>query len=154
MPQSVRKKRKRAQDRIGIALIVLVVLVIAGGGAAYFYLQQTRVALDETTLCPKDGARTLTVVLVDRTDPLTAIQRAALRQRLEEIKDSLAQYSALKIYSVEPIRETLLRPVVDLCNPGRGEDIDPWFGNPRLVEKQWRERFENGDVPVDVEKLR
>ena len=61
MVQSIRKKRKRAQDRIGIALIVLVALAVAGGGAGYFYLQQTRVALDETTLCPKDGAPTLTV---------------------------------------------------------------------------------------------
>ncbi len=148
MVQSVRKKHKRAQDRLGIALITLVALVIAGGGAGYFYLQQSRVALDETTLCPKDGARTLTVVLVDRTDPLTTIQGASLRQRLEEIKDGIAQYGALKIYSVEPILETLLRPVVDLCNPGRSEDIDPKFGNPRLVEKRWRERFEK-----PIEKL-
>ena len=142
MVRSVRKKRKRAQDRLGIALIVLVALVIAGGGAGYFYLQQTKMVLDETTLCPKGGAPTLTVVLVDRTDPLTTVQRSALRGRLEEIKDSVTQYGALQIYSVEPIGETLLRPVVDLCNPGRGADIDPRFGNPRLVEKQWRERFE------------
>ncbi len=47
MVRSVRKKRKRAQDRIGIALIVLFALVIAGGGAGYFYLQQSRVALDD-----------------------------------------------------------------------------------------------------------
>lgn len=141
MVRSVRKKHKRAQDRLGIALIVLVTLAVAGGGTGYFYLQQTRVALEETTLCPKDGAHTLTVVLVDRTDPLTTIQQAALRQRLEEIKDGIAQYGALQIYSVEPIGETLLRPVVDLCNPGRGADIDPAIGNPRLVEQLWRERF-------------
>jgi hypothetical protein len=147
MVQSVRKKRKRARDRIGIALIVLVVLVIAGGGAGYFYLQQTRVALDETTLCPKDGARTLTVVLVDRTDPLNTVQKEALRDRLQEIQDNVAQYGALKIYSVEPIGETLLRPLVDLCNPGRGSDIDPKFGNPRLVEKRWLERFA---VPIEA----
>ncbi len=124
MVGSVRKRRKRAQDRLGIVLIVLVALAIAGGGAGYFYLQQTRVALDETTLCPKGGALTLTVVLVDRTDPLTTIQRAALHRRLEEIKDSVAQYGALQIYTVEPIGETLLRPVVDMCNPGRDADID------------------------------
>ena len=147
MVRSVRNKRKRGQDLIGIALIVLVVLVIAGGGAGYFYLQQTRVALDETTLCPKGGARTLTVVLVDRTDPLTTIQRAALRRRLEEIKDSVAQYGALRIYSIEPIGETLLPPLVNLCNPGRGADIDPKFGNPRLVEKRWRERFA---IPIEA----
>ena len=141
MVRSVRKKRKRAEDRIGIALIVLVVLAIVGGGAGYFYLQQSRVALDDTTLCPKGGAQTLTVVLVDRTDPLTTIRQAALRRRLEEIKDSVAQYGALQIYSVEPIGETLLRPVADLCNPGRGADIDPYFGNPRLVEKRWQEGF-------------
>lgn len=141
MVRSVRKKRKRAQDRLGIALIVFVALVIAGGGAGYFYLQQTRVALDETTLCPKDGVWTLTVVLVDRTDPLTTMQGGALRKRLEEVKDSVAQYGALQIYSVEPIGEALLRPVVDICNPGRGADIDPAIGNPRLVEKRWQERF-------------
>ena len=141
MVRSVRRKRKRAQDRLGVALIVLVVLVFASGGAGYFYLQQTRVALDETTLCPKDGARTLTVVLVDRTDPLTTIQSAALRNRIEEIKNSVAQYGALQIYSVEPIGETLLRPVVDMCNPGRGANIDPNFGNPRLIEKRWQEEF-------------
>jgi hypothetical protein len=147
MVRSVRKRRKRAQDRLGVALIVVVALLIAGGVAGYVYLEQTRVALDETTLCPKDGARSLTVVLVDRTDPLTTVQRTALRKRLEEIKDGVARYGALQIYSVEPIGETLLRPVVDLCNPGRGADIDPKFGNPGLVERKWRERFE---APIEA----
>ena len=146
MVRSVKQKRKWAEDRLGIALIVLVVLAFVGGGVGYFYLQKTWVALDEMTLCPKEGARALTVVLVDRTDPLTTVQREALRKRLEKVKDSVPRYGALKVYSVGPIGETLLHPVVDLCNPGRGEDVDPAVGNPRLVERRWREKF---SVPVD-----
>lgn len=141
MVRSVRKKHKRTQDRIGIALIVLGALAVVGGGMGYVYLQRTRVVLDQSTLCPQEGARALLVVLVDRTDPLTTVQQAALHMRLEEMKDSVPRYGALQIFAIGPVRETLPRPIVDLCNPGRGEDIDPAVGNPRLVEQRWRERF-------------
>lgn len=147
MPRSVRKARKRKQDQLGIALIVFVALAVAGGGVGYFYLQETRVALNETTLCPKAGAQALTVVLVDRTDPLTTVQQAALRGRLEEIKDGVIRYGALQIYSVRSIGKTLLQPVVNLCNPGRSTDINPVFGNPRLVENLWQKQFA---VPVEM----
>jgi hypothetical protein len=103
--------------------------------------------LDVATLCPKKGPQALTVILVDRTDPLTAVQQQALRQRLHGIKDDMARYEGLTVYSVGPVDHELLRPEIPrLCNPGRGTDIHPAIGNPRLVERTWQERF---SAPLD-----
>ena len=105
MVRSVRQRRKQKQDRLGVALIALVVLTVVGGTIGFVYLKQTRVVLDEVTLCPQQGPRALTVVLVDATDRLEAVQQLALRQHLEEIKDSVERYGALQIYAVGPIGE-------------------------------------------------
>src|SRR5207249_8516002 len=80
-------------------------------------------------------------------DPLTVVQREALRNRLDDIKNEIGRYGGIAVYSVGPIGEELLHPEVPLlCNPGRGKDIDPRIGNPRIVERKWREQF---SAPLD-----
>jgi hypothetical protein len=113
----------------------------------YFYFSWQQVILAKETLCPVDGARSLTAILVDRTDPLTPVQREALRKRLDSIKNEMGRHEGVVVYSVGPIGDNLLRPEAPLlCNPGHGTDILPAVGNPRLVERKWREQF---SAPLD-----
>src|SRR3546814_5040552 len=121
MALSVKQQGREAARRRGIVIILLVLVAVAGIGGAYWYVDSGRVALDKVTYCPQDGAHSLTVVLLDRTDPLTTVQRAALRGRLEEVKQAVPRYGALTIYSVGPIGAALLRPVVDRSEDHKSE---------------------------------
>ena len=141
MAKSTKLKRKQTQDRRALILIAVIGVVAAGIVGAYFYVQQSHVPLDTVSLCPIDGPRELTAVLIDRTDPLNKVQSAALRVRLQKIKTEVPRYGEIQIYTVRPLETGLLRPELRICNPGRGADVNPAIGNPRLAERKWQESF-------------
>src|SRR6266436_5304724 len=123
---------------LGIVLTIGVFMVAGAAGAVYLQLRKAHVEIDKETLCPLTGANETTVVLIDRTDSLNAIQQAAIRLKLEDLKAETPKYGAIEVYSVGEVSDALLRPEVKLCNPGRGADVDPVVGNPRLIEKRWQ----------------
>src|SRR3546814_20292162 len=88
MALSVKQQGREAARRHGIVIILLVLVAVAGIGGAYWYVDSGRVALDKVTSCPQDGAHSLTVGLLDRTDPDSTVQRAALRGGPEEVQQS------------------------------------------------------------------
>jgi hypothetical protein len=142
MAGSVRRRRKRAHDRYGVLLMSGALCALIALAGMYIYFRSQRVELDKETLCPVSGPRSLTVLLIDRTDPLTAVQQGALRKHLDAMQHEIERYGGLVVYSVGPIGEALLRPEASrLCNPGRREDIHPAIGNPHLMERKWREQF-------------
>jgi hypothetical protein len=89
-PRRRRRGRSGAwrQHTLGVALIVGALAVVAGGSFLYFQVAAGRVELDHETLCPVDGPQSVTVVLVDRTDPYTPVQQAAIQNALELIRGS------------------------------------------------------------------
>jgi hypothetical protein len=136
-----RNRRKTTQDRLGRLIMAGIVLVALAVGGAYAWVVHTTPDLDTATLCPAVGPVSLTVVLLDTTDPLTPVQREALNNRLENIKADVPKHGAIALYSVVPSGRDVLRPEIMLCNPGRGSEVSSIAGNPRLVEKRWREAF-------------
>jgi len=143
-----RRRRPRRRDRerwlilLGAALIVLAAVGIAGGLDLLWQARSTQVAIDAETLCPKDGPRSVVVVLIDRTDAITPLQRADIETQLRDLVDDIPRFGALEIYSVGPVEAEPLRPEFKLCNPGRGKEIDPLIGAPERVERRWRSGFE------------
>lgn len=140
--ESIRDRRRRTKNLAGVLLIVIAVSLVIALLVWFERIKENQVELDQMTLCPTEGPRGLTVVLIDRTDPLTVVQRGALRQKLADVKNKLPLHSAIEIYSVGPIGDDLLRAEGQrVCNPGQGKDISEWTGNPRLVKKKWLEGF-------------
>ena len=150
-PRPARRRRRRSSawrlHALGIALIIGVVTVVVGGSFLYFYVAAGQLELDQETFCPVDGPQTVTVVLVDRTDPYTPVQQAGIQNALELIRTSVPKYGALGLYAVGPTDQGVLELFARICNPGRGDEINPLIGNPRRVEQRWREGFK---APLDA----
>jgi len=142
-----RKDKKAVQVRRAIGLLAVLCVIMAGIGYAYFYLQANVRPIDSATFCPRDekGPHSITAILIDLTDPFNITQQAALKDRLNDLKDRASQYDLLEIYSVEPTQTQLLKPKFSMCNPGRGEETNSWIGNPRLIEERWQKLF---DAPL------
>jgi len=138
-----RKDRKNSQVRWAVGIFVVLALVF--GAIAHFYMTATDNVrpIDPKTFCPMDakGPNSVTAILLDRTDMFNPTQQAAIRDRLNDIKDHTQRYDLLEIYTVEPTQKALLKPEFSACNPGRGEDVNAWTGNPRLVEERWQSLF-------------
>ncbi len=138
-----RKDRKAREIRKAIAVLFGLCLLAAAAGYFYFSARANMRPIDEATFCPTDaqGPSSITDILIDRTDPFSLTQQAAIRDRLNEIRDHSGRYDMLEIYSVEPTNEKLLKPEFSMCNPGRGDETSQWTGNPHMVEERWQALF-------------
>jgi hypothetical protein len=138
-----RQERKKAAGRRAFAVLAFLAVVAAAAG--YFYLTAHKDArpINEATFCPTDaqGPASVTAILIDKTDTFNPTQQAAIRERLDELKDHTSRYDLFEIYSVDSTQQKVLKPDFSLCNPGRGEDKNIWTGNPQLAEQRWQKLF-------------
>ncbi|MFC4352285.1 hypothetical protein ACFOW6_12115 [Fodinicurvata halophila] len=119
-----------------------LVIAVMGGGL-FAYQNFTREPLNPETGCPESGADSLTVVMVDGSDPLTARQRAFVVNQLEDVKEETPVGGALKVYRLGTDMEDLLEPLAFVCNPGRAEDVNELVASPKRVERRWNEVFQS-----------
>jgi hypothetical protein len=97
--------------------------------------------LDEKTLCPAAGPSALTVVLVDTTDPLSTIQRAAVMVRLNQIVSRLRLDEEIAVYSINPTGDPL-KPDFVICRPIKPREVSELTGNRAIAQKRFDETFE------------
>ncbi len=103
--------------------------------------------IDYATGCPKDGNYSaIFAVLLDTTDSLSPVQQEIVQKKLDELAENVPRYGKLEIFAVRASSDRLIEPLLQVCNPGRGSDTNELTGNPRLMEKRWREKFKN---PLD-----
>jgi hypothetical protein len=141
MPRKKKSKKEKKQDWLGAGLLIAVIVVLIGVGFLYWHQTKARIEIDKESLCPKAGPKEVCAVIIDQTDEFSTIQRAVLRQHLKAVKEEIPRYGLLELYGVGPVQNELLKPTFKLCNPGRGQEIDPLTGNPVIVERRWREEF-------------
>jgi hypothetical protein len=124
----------------GIALTILAVALVIGG---FVLLQQKRNAvasLDPKTFCPKAGPAAVHAVLIDRTDALTDLQLEALNQDVLHWAQDVPKHAAFRIYEVG-VGGAILKPVVDVCNPGDGSDASIIDSNPAALKRRYIKTF-------------
>lgn len=108
--------------------------------AVYFSVARGNRALDEN-LCPATPS-SITVLLVDVTDPLSVAQRQDFQNQLIRLRNSIPRYGKLIVVKVDSAASELLTPVIVRCNPGTAEDVNEWTGDPNGIQKRHREGFE------------
>lgn len=137
---SAAKIRKR-DDAFRAARNIAVVVLLAGA-VAFFYIQTiaNHRNLNEETLCPAQP-ESLTVLLVDVTDPLNLPQRQDFLNQLDRLTDQIPRYGELTIAKVDPVSDRLLEPIITRCNPGSARDENDVSGNPQKLDQMRKERF-------------
>ena len=85
-------------------------------------------------------------ILLDTTDSLSPVQQEIVEKNLGEFAAKVPRYGKLSIFIVRPSSDRLIQPLAQMCNPGRASDTNEFTGNPRLMEKRWRDKFM---IPAD-----
>jgi hypothetical protein len=124
---------------LGVGLIAISVLLAGGLAAAYFLLPRP-LQLDQASLCPIDGPRSITVILVDATDDLPAAAKAEVATLLVDIAEGLPEHGLLELRVLDPARLSS-RVMFERCNPGDGSTLSEFTGNPRMARQRWLESF-------------
>ncbi len=125
---------------LGVALIVTAICAAAGGVYAVHTLKQQK--FDPLTLCPLEGPNAVTLILIDKTDPLTATEQARVRSLIAAEADAVQSGGRITVKILqqnEGASETVLGTAADLCNPGA--EGNPLFENPRRVAAHYQSAF-------------
>jgi hypothetical protein len=132
-PRDVRK------HVFGAVLAGLALSALAAG--AYVYVTATRPpAFDRASLCPLDGARSLTVVLLDSTDEIPDIGKREIRTVLLDMAETVPVWGLLELRLLDP-KTPGGRQIFAKCNPGDGSGLSEYTANPALAKKRWMEGF-------------
>jgi hypothetical protein len=124
---------------LGGALAVLALGLLTLG--AYAYLTAARPpALERASLCPVDGPRSVTEVLLDSTDEIPDVGKREIRTILLDMAETLPAYGFLELRLLDPTMPGG-RSIFGKCNPGDGSGLSEWTANPRLARKRWIEGF-------------
>ncbi|EZP70367.1 hypothetical protein BV96_03332 [Sphingomonas paucimobilis] len=140
---SASAQRALSERRNATLKIVFVVAVVLLVGGIYFWAASSRRSLDDQ-LCPTTPD-SVTVLLVDVTDPMNMAQRQDFDNQLTKLKNSIPRYGKLIVAKVDATADRLLAPVITRCNPGTADDVNSATGDPASVQKQWDEGF---DAPL------
>jgi hypothetical protein len=124
---------------VGGTLTVLALGVLATGAYVYATLARPP-TLDHTTLCPVNGPRSETVVLLDSTDAIPDIAKHEIRTTLIDMAETLPQYELLEIRLLDP-KIAGGRMIFSKCNPGDGSNLSEYTANPRLAKQRWMDGF-------------
>ena len=142
------------KDKQGVIIIVGSVLGLVLLALIPVIVSITAVPFDEETLCPKEQDYGHTVILVDKTDPLTPTQATLVRRLVDRVKSSMTLFEKLSIFVLDDLNYSFPEPRFALCNPGSGENASPLYQNPSLMERRFEEKFgEPLDKALDGIKL-
>lgn len=137
-----RLARKKRQDRLGKALVVGTLLFAMGIVAVYFFVLAGRPKLDPVSMCRKDSRPpSIWAFVIDATDQFNAIQRAWIASAFESVSDDVPLHGMLAVYQITASGEDAMRPLLALCNPGRGDTLSALWANPELVRRRWETAF-------------
>lgn len=134
-------RRQRKQRRMAYINIALVVSAIAIVGWLFWSLQPA--PYDEMTLCEiTDELPPHTAVIVDKTDEYTEEEAGFIRTGIERARDRLEIGERFTLFELDERGEFNPRGELTLCNPGRGNQVNPLFNNPKMIQERFDEKFE------------
>lgn len=136
-----RKKSNSNHAIIGIVLIVIALIILIMIGKMYATVTSERDLINKENFCSSE-LKESTVILIDHSDKLNAVQKASLQARLWDIAESMPKNSSqIRIFSVDKVKENLLVPELEICNPGSEKEISQLTENKKIVRKQYEEKF-------------
>jgi hypothetical protein len=143
VPRQTRARSRRSGElwKLLVAVLLTCLTLLGGGVGVYVWATATRpLVRDQTTFCPLEGWKAVTMILLDTSDPLPKATRDEVTKRLTDIADDLPEYALLEVRILDSAFAAG-RLVFSLCNPGDGRGLNEFTGNPSLAKRRWRERF-------------
>ena len=81
----------------------------------------TKTKVDNESLCPVDGPKSLMVVMLDSSDKMNVFQSEIIKQKLiYKSKNDLNKFELIELYVIGNATDSIVKPFISLCNPGNG----------------------------------
>ena len=130
-----------SKDKKGIAIIIGVVICFVSLFALRSSLNASANNYDHDNLCPREGNYPVIKVVIDKTDPFDKQTSQRLAKLIRKLKDTLQAHERLSIHVLDETGTYSPSPVFDMCNPGRGDQANSLYENPRRIQMCFEEKF-------------
>ena len=130
----------RGKDFLGLFNILIVIGVI--GAICYAALVLQPAEYDPNTLCLVDEQPAHMGVVIDKTDLYSPQQADRIEDLVLDSRDRLMIGERLSLYELDARGQLINTNNFSLCNPGRGDQINPLYRNPARVEARYQALFE------------
>lgn len=130
----------RGKDLVGLFNIVVVAGVLGAISYAALVLQPEE--YDSETLCLVGITPAHSVLVIDKTDLYTPAQASRIEALVLQTRDRLEIGERFSLFELDERGELTHTNRFSLCNPGRGEQINPLYRNPNRVEARYQALFE------------
>ncbi len=130
----------RGKDILGIFNILIVLAIL--GGISYAAVILRPAEYDPDTLCLADEVPPHTALVIDKTDLYSPRQAEQIEELVLYSRDQLEIGEQLTLFELDQRGELINTNNFSLCNPGRGDQINPLYRNPQRVEARYQALFE------------
>ncbi len=116
-----------------------MIVLLAIGIGLYTVSQSVVVPTSPTTLCPTKRAPTeVVVILLDASDAFSEPQRLQVQNHLARVRNDVPRFGLVEVYTLDRLGRRVTEPVLHMCNPGTGEDLNRVYQNPELAKRKWQ----------------
>jgi len=123
-------------------ILLAVAVVVAGAGITAYVLITKETPNNISTLCPSTGPHGHTILLVDKSDPMSFTQRKDFEVMYEEILTHLIPQGHLfSVYALADDFKTSAQPLLELCNPGDGREASRLDSNPVQLKRRFEQQY-------------
>ncbi|MGJ3232690.1 MAG: hypothetical protein ACFE0P_12935 [Oceanicaulis sp.] len=130
----------RGKDILGVFNILIVLGVLGAISYAALVLQPEE--YDPDTLCLAGDTPPHMALVIDKTDLYSPEQALRIEDLVLQSRDRLTVGEKLSLYELDARGELINTNSFALCNPGRGDQINPLYRNPQRVEARYQALFE------------
>ena len=140
--KSETKRGKKDNGNLaGILIISAVVVLVIGIIYAFVSVSSEQIERNKDNLCRVDGNYNKHVIVLDITGRYSLIQHKTIRQAIENEVKGLALDEQLQLYFITDSVVAGVKPLMEVCNPGQGENVDGLTGNKKMTKKKWEDKL-------------
>ena len=133
-------RRRRRQQRQAMINFAMVIAIIAG--VIYIAYTVRPAPFDEDTLClVSETLPPHTAIIIDKTDEYSETQADLIAAVIRRTRERLEVGERITLFELDAKGQFDPRGELSMCNPGRGDQVNPMFRNPKQMEDRYEELF-------------
>jgi len=136
-----KREKKSTGNLAGILIISVIVAIVASIIYSFVSVSSEQIKRNKDNLCRVDGQYNKHVVVLDTTGKYSLIQHKTIRSAIEDIVKNLELDEQLQLYFITDNVVSAVKPLMEVCNPGKGENIDGLVGNKKLIIQKWKNKL-------------
>ena len=140
----------RAKDILGIFNIIIVLAIL--GGISYLAFALRPADYDPRTLCLTGETPPHIAIVIDKTDLYSNAQRNDIEAIVLDRRNTLGIGEKLSLHELDASGALVNTNNFELCNPGRGDQINPLYRNAQRIEARYQAFFE-GPLKASLDDL-